>query len=179
MRRLTLICGFTALGFALLVAGCGNTKKKPVRVKVTRTGPIRPVPVADEPTNPAFPKHSVTELLAMDFDNLTDAQKARVLESSLGLLRTPDWKAGHTSLLRIGKPAIPGIIALVGEGGRSETLVGPVPRVARPSVAEVARYVLWDMLKNHSSYRGELPESDAAAWSDWYARHGGSLVINR
>jgi len=179
MRCLTPICGFSALVLAVLAAGCGGGKKKPARVVVTDTGPIRPAAAADEPVNPAFPKHSIEELLAMDYEKLTDAQKAHVLETSLGLLRTPDWRAGHRSLVRIGKPAMTGLVAMVGETDRSENLVGPVPRVARHSVAEVARFVLWDLIKNHSNYRGDLPEADAAAWGDWYARHGGSLVINR
>lgn len=124
-------------------------------------------------------------------NNLLAARKQVALEEEIAMdvrrLMTPGYKEAQARLISYGKPAIPFLIdAMKPEDTTKESFKGRAYQVGTPgrytdnrTLDEIAYEVLDSMIRNHSTYRGEIPARDVAAWQSFWAANKDSIELGK
>lgn len=122
---------------------------------------------------------------------LIAARKQVALEEEIAKdvrrLMTPGYKEAQGRLISYGKPAIPFLIdAMKPEDSTKESFKGRAYQVGTPGrytdnrpLDEIAYEVLDSMIRNHSTYRGEIPARDVAAWQSFWAANKDSIELGK
>jgi hypothetical protein len=104
-----------------------------------------------------------------------EALNAR-LKLAISQLSTASWQDAQLMLVDSGKAAVPFLIDALNNSESAFALAGHTKsdagRLTRQrTVGEVAAELLTDLVLNHTSYKGELPGNDQAAWRDWWSKN--------
>ena len=105
--------------------------------------------------------------------NTTLNDRLKVAISQLG---TSSWQDAQTLLVDSGKAAVPFLIDALSSSESAFVLAGHTKsdagRLTRQrTVGEVAAELLTDIVTNLTSYKGELPGADQAAWREWWSKN--------
>lgn len=124
-------------------------------------------------------------------NDLFAARKQRALEEEIAKdvrrLMTPGYKEAQARLISYGKPAVPFLIdAMKPEDTTKESFKGRAYQIGTPGrytdnrpLDEIAYEVLDAMIRNHSTFRGEIPARDVAAWQSFWAANKDSIELGK
>ena len=100
-------------------------------------------------------------------------------------LASPGWAEAKEDLIKIGRPAVPHLIAAMSVPADPAepykynvfNIQGPSKYVRQRPLAEAAYDVLDTLIRNHSNYNGAVPARDQADWQRFWAENGGSIAL--
>ncbi len=133
-------------------------------------------PVYEEGTAPAAEKPADKAKGTSLKDN---GERFKMAIAQLG---TSGWQDAQTLLVESGKTAVPYLIDALDKsesaynlGGHTKADAGRAPR--QRTVADVAAELLTDIVSNHSSFKGEVPAADQAAWREWWSKNAEGVTF--
>ncbi|MEI6233635.1 MAG: hypothetical protein WCT04_11315 [Planctomycetota bacterium] len=104
------------------------------------------------------------------------------LKIAIAQLSTASWQDAQTLLTQSGKASVPFLIEALSSsdaaynlGGHTKADAGRLPR--QRTVAEVAAELLTDIVTNHTSFKGEVPGADQAAWREWWTKNAEGVTF--
>jgi len=104
------------------------------------------------------------------------------LKTAVAQLSTASWQDAQALLIQSGKASVPILIdalnssdAAYNLGGHTKSDAGRLPR--QRTVGEVAAELLTEIVSNHTSYKGELPGANQAAWRDWWSKNAEGVTF--
>jgi hypothetical protein len=173
MKRTALYVWVFAAILALGAAGCGGKKKtRTARSKRTRGRDGGPRVVGGIDFDRYWPRDEVQQL--------TPAQRAKLLELALAGLRGNNWEHARDVLVAIGKDSVPHLIKQVESAEETSACADPIPVVVQARVktlGELSHDVLLQIVQYHSNYKGQMPVRKVAAWQKWWKQTEVGLKI--
>lgn len=104
------------------------------------------------------------------------------LKTAISQLGTSSWQDARTLLVESGKASIPFLIdalsssdAAFNLGGHTKSDAGRMPR--QRTIGEVAAELLTEIVTYHTSYKGEVPAADQAAWREWWSKNAEGVTV--